>query len=58
MFLAGDIVMRRRRGLSRVDVEAVLALLREVDHERDNEVVRYRVAHIFGQALLLDAVLV
>ena len=50
--------MRRRRGLSRVDVEAVLALLREVDHERDNEVVRYRVAHIFGQALLLDAVLV
>lgn len=48
---------RRRRYFPGVHVQAVLALLREPDQERD-EVVHDGVRYVLGQALLLHAVFV
>lgn len=60
MLLAGDVVLsdRRSRGFSSIDVQTVLAFFGETYGESNHVVVGDGMRHIFGQALLLDAVLV
>lgn len=60
MLLAGDVMLGggRARGLPSVDVQSVLALLREADRKGDHVVIGDGMRHVLGQTFLLDAVLV
>lgn len=58
VLFARDVVVQRRRRLSRIDVQPVLSLFRESYGESHDIVIGYVVRHILRQALFFEPVFV